>query len=254
MRALRSMALRLALPLCLALGQAESGGAATFTVNPVQVYLSAKTRSVILTLRNVSDGTLRFQLDAHAWDQDERGEMALQPTRDIVFFPALVTLAPGEERNIRVGTATPQAANEKTYRIFVEELPPPAGTILPPGQVRVLTKVGIPIFIEAIKASAAARVDDARLRAGAVSFAVRNTGTVHFVVQSVRLVGFGPAGERIVEGAEEGWYVLPGGVRRYEMTLPAADCARIRSLAIEVQTSRTTLNERVDAPAGACAP
>ena len=248
------MAVRLVLLLCLALGQAESGWAATFTVNPVQVFLSAKTRSVILTLRNVSDETLRFQLDVFAWDQDGRGEMALQPTRDIVFFPSLLTLAPGEERNVRVGTATPPGATEKTYRIFIEELRPPAGAVLPAGQVRVLTKVGIPIFIEPLKASAAARVDDARLQAGQLSFAVRNTGTVHFVVQSVRLTGYGPAGERVLDGAFEGWYVLPGGVRHYELALPAGDCPKVRSLGIEVQTTRATLSERVEAPAGACAP
>jgi fimbrial chaperone protein len=253
-RALRSMAARLVLLLCLAFGQAETGWAATFTVNPVQVFLSAKTRSVILTLRNVSDETLRFQLDAFAWDQDARGEMSLQPTRDVVFFPGLLTLAPGEERNVRVGAATPPGLNEKTYRIFVEELPPPAGTVLPAGQVRVLTKVGIPIFIEPMHPAAAARVDDARLRGGQLSFEVRNTGTVHFIVQSVRLTGYGASGERVLEGAVDGWYVLPGGSRRYDLPLPAADCPKVRSLGIEVQTTRATVTERVDAPAGACTP
>jgi fimbrial chaperone protein len=250
----RSMAARIVLLLCLAFGQAETGWAATFTVNPVQVFLSARTRSMILTLRNVSGETLRFQLDAFAWDQDRHGEMSLQPTRDIVFFPALLTLAPGEERNIRVGAATPPGLTEKTYRIFVEEMPPPAGTVLPAGQVRVLTKVGIPIFIEPLKPAAAAQVDDARVRGGQLSFEVRNTGTVHFVVQSVKLTGYGAAGERVLEGAIDGWYVLPGGTRRYEVPLPAADCPKVRSLGIEVQTTRATLTERVDAPEGACVP
>ena len=254
MRLLLPLAARVVLLLCLALGQAETGWAATFTVNPVQVFLSAKTRSVILTLRNVSDETLRFQLDAFAWDQDPHGEMSLQPTRDIVFFPALLTLAPGEERNIRVGTTTPPGPSEKTYRIFVEELPAPAGAILPAGQVRVLTKVGIPIFIEPVKPAAAAQVDDARVRDGQLSFEVRNTGTVHFVVQSVRLTGYDATGARVLEGAIDGWYVLPGGRRRYEVPLPAADCSKVRSLGIEVQTTRATLTERVDAAEGACAP
>lgn len=253
-RVLGSVAARFVLLLCLALGQAETGWAATFTVNPVQVFLSPKTRSVILTLRNVSDETLRFQLDAFAWDQDARGEMSLAPTRDVVFFPALLTLTPGEERNIRVGAATPPGLSEKTYRIFVEELPPPAGTVLPPGQVRVLTKVGIPIFIEPVQPAAAARLDAARVHGGQLSFEVRNTGTVHFIVQAVKLTGYDAAGERVLEGALEGWYVLPGGTRRYELPLPAADCPKVHSFGIEVLTTRATLTERVDAPEGACAP
>jgi len=51
-----------------------------------------------------------------------------------------------------------------------------------------------------------------------------------------------------------GWYVLPGGTRRYEVLLPAADCPKVRSLGIEVLTTRATLTERVDAPVGACTP
>src|SRR4029450_9197931 len=52
----------------------------------------------------------------------------------------------------------------------------------------------------------------------------------------------------------DGWYVLPGGTRRYEVPLPAADCPKVRSLGIEVQTTRATLTERVDAPEGAGVP
>ena len=254
MRAVRSLLARFVLLLCLALSQAEAGWAATFTVNPVQVFLSARARSAILTLRNTSDETLRFQLDVFAWDQNERGEMSLQPTRDIVFFPALLTLAPGEERNVRVGSTAPAGPVEKTYRLFIEELRPPAGAVLPAGQVRVLTKVGIPIFIDPVQPKSSAQVDGARLRDGQLSFEVRNTGTVHFVVQGVRLTGYDAGGQRVLEGALDGWYVLPGGVRRYELPLPPADCPKVRSLGIEVQTTRATVSERLEAAAGSCAP
>lgn len=254
MRAVRAGLARLVLLLCLVLSQAEAGWAATFTVNPVQVFLSSKTRSAILTLRNTSDETLRFQLDVFAWDQNERGEIQLQPTRDIVFFPALLTLAPGEERNIRVGSTTPAGTREKTYRLFIEELRPPAGAMLPAGHVRVLTKVGIPIFIDPVQSKASVQVDAASLRSGQLSFEVRNTGTVHFVVQNVRLTGYDGGGQQVLEGALDGWYVLPGGVRRYELPLPPADCPKVRSLGIEVSTSRATVSERLEAAAGSCAP
>ena len=103
--------------------QAGAAAAATFTVDPTQIFLSGRTGSVLLTLRNESTETLQFQLSVFAWAQSPSGEMQLEPTEDIVFFPTLLTLKPKETRRVRVGSATPQEVREKTYRIFVEELP-----------------------------------------------------------------------------------------------------------------------------------
>src|SRR5262245_59654011 len=113
---------RLAAPTAgLALVAVLTGSAAaqaTFTISRVQVFLSPAVKSEVLTLANVSAAPLRFQLNVFAWDQSPQGEMVLTPTRDIVFFPPLLTLAPGEQRNIRVGTATPPGSSEKTFRLF----------------------------------------------------------------------------------------------------------------------------------------
>src|SRR5688572_25193200 len=130
---------------CAAGGGSEAA-AASFTVDPTQIYLSGRSSSVLLTLHNESKDTLRFQLSVFAWAQSASGEMRLEPTQDIVFFPSLLTLKPDETRRVRVGSTAAFEAREKTYRIFVEELPPVdrAGNR---GGVRVLTKMGIPIFM-----------------------------------------------------------------------------------------------------------
>ena len=56
------------------------------------------------------------------------------------------------------GKAVPFGAVERTYRIFVEELPPSTQQAVPPGQVRVLARMGIPIFVEARAGRAELRV------------------------------------------------------------------------------------------------
>ena len=47
------------------------------------------------------------QVSAFSWDQDIHGGIVLSPTRDVVFFPMMLTLAPGEQRRIRVGSTVP---------------------------------------------------------------------------------------------------------------------------------------------------
>ncbi len=89
MRTLKALAVATAAVSCLAV--APSASAATFSVNPTQIYLSGRATSSLLTLRNDSTEMLRFQLSAFAWTQSAAGEIELGPTEDVVFFPALLT-------------------------------------------------------------------------------------------------------------------------------------------------------------------
>lgn len=228
--------------------------ASTFTVSTVHIFLTAKTRSGILTVRNTSESLLRFQASVFAWDQSTHGEMRLAATRDIVLFPTLFSLTPGEERNLRVGAAVQPAANETTYRLFIEELPSQEGGSGMPGQVAIRTRLGIPIFLRPAKEVTSGRVDQVVVREGHLGFSVRNTGNVHFLARSIRVTGQGSTGETIFERNVEGWYVLAGGTRFHDLELPPDKCPLLKKVAIEVQTPQATLSERVDLPAVGCRP
>ena len=233
------------------LGQATPVRAASFSVKPTQVFLSASSRSTVVTLRNDSDKPLRFQLSVMAWNQAPSGQMQLAATEDIVFFPALLTLGKGEERKVRVGATTTFGTTEKTYRLFVEELPAleQDGT---PGAVTMLTRMGIPIFLQPAKPTARATLRELAVRNGAITFALYNEGTVHFLPQTIRVRGLGESGALALDHEESGWYVLAGGYRTYEVEIPSADCARIRTITVDILVSGTTIADRLRTPAGAC--
>lgn len=249
----RAISALLSLLFGLALFQFQKTWAASFQVNPVQVFLSAKTRSALLTVRNESGDTLRFQLSVFAWDQSPQGEVLLNPTEEIVFFPSLLTLAPGEERRVRVGTVTPPTSNEKTYRIFVDELPPNSkpGGAQGGAEVRLLTKMGVPIFIQPDQKSEGARVQEMVMRRRLLSFQIKNTGNVHFVPQNIRVKGYGAGGDTLFERRLQGWYILAGGYRSYELEIPKGDCAKVKTLAVEVGEQQS-LKERLEVPPSAC--
>jgi fimbrial chaperone protein len=228
--------------------QAGAASAATFTVDPTQIFLSGRTGSVLLTLRNESTETLQFQLSVFAWAQSPTGEMQLEPTEDIVFFPTLLTLKPMETRRVRVGSATAQDVREKTYRIFVEELPP---TNTVGNGVRVLTKMGIPIFVRPVKEVATATLSDLRQQEGALRFTLTNAGTVHIVPQSIKVRGLtGP--NTAFDRELEGWYVLAGGRREFDVAFPKNACAQVTSIVVDIQFASAKLQERLQTPNGAC--
>jgi hypothetical protein len=50
----------------------------------------------------------------------------------------------------------------------------------------------------------------------------------------------------------DGWYVLAGGRREFEMPFPQADCSAVTSVVVEVQFGSDTLQERLQTPNGVC--
>lgn len=220
--------------------QAGNAAASAFKVTPVRVTFSGPS-STLLTLKNESDQPLRFQISAFAWQQDPKGEVKLQPSEDIAFFPALLTLGPGEERKVRVASTVAADQVEKTYRIFFEELPDMEKSQASGAQVKILTKMGIPIFVTPQKGSAQVAIENVALKNGAITFDVRNSGTVHFALDKVKVRGIGSDGSTAFSQDLDGWYVLAGSPRTYEVAVPTDACRKVTSVSIEADTDIAAL-------------
>ena len=220
-------------------------------VSPVQVFLTGRGQGALLKVRNATSEARRYQVSAVAWGQDSQGEMKLVPTKELALFPLLLTLQAGESRNIRVGATVPQTAVEQTYRVFVEELPsaPKAGE----ATVRVLTRVGVPVFLAPSAYRKTTRLSAPAVRGDTLGFELTNSGSVHVRPSSIALYALGSTGERLFEHRWQPWYVLAGGRRVYEVAVPAASCAKVRTLRAEVQLGEETQVQEVSVPKGACA-
>ena len=96
----------------------------SFKVAPVRVFLDASKKTATLKVTNESDHTLSLQLNTVTWSQDGAAKDVEQPTNDIIYHPRLFTLPQGQERLVRIGLANPkQEGQERTYRIYIRELP-----------------------------------------------------------------------------------------------------------------------------------
>jgi fimbrial chaperone protein len=143
---------------------------------------------------------------------------------------------------------------ERSYRVFVEELPPERRPGAESTSVSVLTKMGIPVFLVPSTPHAQMALRDLTAVGSTLSFRIVNSGTVHLVPEMVRVVGTGQAGDIAFEHTLQSWYVLAGGERTFAVAVPVPECSRLRSLAIEVQAAGTAVKERLETPRGACAP
>jgi fimbrial chaperone protein len=246
--ALRSTLLAVGLGLLAGAGRAVGQ---PMEITPTQVELTSDSRSAIVTLHNTAAEPVRYQVAAFAWDQDPRGEMKLAPTRDLQFFPSLVTVAPGERRNIRVAAVAPFGAVEKPYRLFIEQLPDAARAT---NAVRVLTRVGIPVYLEPRDPAVRAEVTGLALAGRRVSFTLRNTGTVRIRPEVVRAVGRDGAGAVVFDEKLPSWYVLAGGERAFEVTIPEAVCGQVATLSAEAALGKSGVEARLPVARGACTP
>jgi fimbrial chaperone protein len=124
--------------------------------------------------------------------------------------------------------------------------------------VKIITKMSIPIFVVPENRKTAAEIVDTAIRNGKLTFDLKNSGNVHYMAQAVRVIGMGEGSQAVFDRQTQGWYILSGETRTFDMDLNPEECARLKSLRIEVRTDiseipeTSTLKKDLNIPAGAC--
>ena len=248
-RALRGIAISILGLLTWAAGDAA---AAAFTVTPVRILLGRGASSSLLTVRNDSTEPIRFQITLKAWNQAPDGNMELSDTNDLVFFPTLMEVKPSEQKNVRIGSSfKAPVTTERSYRIFFEELPPPQVAAKPDekqtgAQVKVLTKMGVPIFIQPASPVIKGEIGGLSQSGRNVDFDVKNVGNSFFTVMGTSVTGIAKDGSTTFEKKQDGWYVLAGGLRHFRFEVPAEKCAATDHIRVDITS---TLSDEKGNPA-----
>ena len=224
--------------------------AADFTIAPVRIFFDTDTTTTILTVTNKSEETLTLQLKSFTWQQDEEGMDVYLPTEDIIFFPKIFKIEKDEEKLVRLGTKIPPGSHEKTYRLFLEEIP--VAQQSKGAAVRILMRVGVPIFIVPIQEEVKGSIAGAAVQKGALSLTVKNEGNSHFIFRKIMAQGINDGGNEVFTTETGGGYLHAGNAKNFMIEIPADSCLQAKTLEISIITDKLSLDEKIEISTEMC--
>lgn len=122
----------------------------SLSVAPLRIALTPARPVASLTMGNAEAAEVAVQAEVVHWSQDREGNDIYEPTRDVLVNPAIFRLPAGGRQIVRLGLQVPAEARERSYRIFLRQLP--RDQALPQdgadgAKVQTLLRIGVPVFV-----------------------------------------------------------------------------------------------------------
>jgi fimbrial chaperone protein len=197
--------------------------AASLNVAPVRVQLTPARPIAALTLGNNDEAEVAVQAQVFAWSQ-ENGQDVYAPTSEVLVNPAIFRIPPKGQQIVRLGLQVPAAEIERSYRIFLQQLPreqPPSADAGGGARLQTLLRIGIPMFVPATplrQHNLQWRLEAASSPHGGPVLHADNQGSEH--VQLTRVV-VRRAGGNDLASKTLSHYVLAGRSSSLPLQLPA---------------------------------
>jgi fimbrial chaperone protein len=219
---------------------AATSVAALFSISPIRLDLDRHNKTDSITISSDEpEKKIQMQAKLMEWTQDAKGNDIYVESNDLIFFPRIFAIDKLDQRVVRVGLKVPASATERSYRLFIEELPPPADPTKKGAQVLFVLRFGVPVFVRPDKEQLGGTIEGMEATPTAAIIIIKNTGNQNFQVQSLR-VKSGPVYEQeIVPG-----YVLAGATKHVIAQFPPDTCKKLGKLEIVMTTDQIGKIER----------
>lgn len=208
---------------------AQVASAASFSVSPLRLELSAAAPVAVVEVGNTSTEPVTVQAQSRTWAQrdgkDEYGE-----GRPFIVSPAIFTIPAGGKQVVRVALrgAAPREV-EAAYRLVMTEIPP-ARPDSAPG-LRVALRMDLAVYVTPLQAGAQ---PDAKFTLDASTdtprIAVTNSGKAHFRMTDVAVA----SGASLLAELPV-LVVLPGATRYIE--LPKSRASGLREFGVKAESN-----------------
>lgn len=208
---------------------AQVASAASFSVSPLRLELSAAAPVAAVEVGNASNAPVTVQAQSRTWTQrdgtDEYGE-----GRPFIVSPTIFTIPAGGKQVVRVALrGAPPRDVEAAYRLVMTEIPP-AQPESSPG-LRVALRMDMPVYVSPQQPGAQPDANFALdTSTGTPRIAVRNSGKAHF-----RMVDVAVASGASLLAELPVLVVLPGATRYID--LPKAKAAGLREFGVKADSN-----------------
>ena len=199
----------------LLLWSAYAATAGELAISPLRVDFDPEARMSVVQLTNTGPEKLAMQVQPVAWSQDFTGQDRYDPTREVVAFPPIFSIEPGETQMVRIGAQNVSDQDmERSYRLFFTEIPAPMAEGQP-SALRMRLRISIPVFDAPVSGlNPEIEMDEAWFEEGLLKVRLRNTGNTHLRAQSMQIMA--PTG---MSSVGLGRYFLPGSTHEVEVDL-----------------------------------
>lgn len=193
--------------------------AATFSLNPMRIELSAKSRTGILNVSNNGDTPLTVRIKALTWTQPDGVDDTFGESRDFIINPPILTVPPGGRQMVRIASRhVVPGPVEKSYRLAIAETAGGSAAVSTDGQaalrLRVAVTMNIPLIVGSTNPQAAPvpAFELVRGAQGQWRLRVSNTGDAHLRLLELALL----RDEQVLVG-DQAIAVVPGATRYIEL-------------------------------------
>ncbi len=215
----------------------QTVSAASISTYPMRVELEEESNIGNITVFNSGDKPANIQVRAMDWKQDSKtGEEQLSETSELVFFPKIFSIPAKGQQMVRVGYQGKVGDREKSFRLFVRELP-----VDEPGVTgaRFALQISSPAFIypKGAQQPTKPEIKGIELADGKLMARIENHGVRYYSMNKLEISG-SKANQSSYSSEVAGWYVLAGSSKLFPLNISRADCLKMDSIALTAHTQK----------------
>lgn len=227
--------------------------AANLAISPTSITLHPKKDTASLTFTNRDAKPVTLQLFLKTWHQDEVGKTLLSDSRDVVVFPKMLKIEPGQERPIRVGFRGQWPEIERSFRVFADELPQidveegTTGVVFP-------VRLSIPLFVrdQAENVDPKIEIEAIQTHQGQLRIGIRNHARQHVAIIKILAQLSRANGQSLTELEDVGGRILAHGKVFFDIPLEAQTCRQVHRAALTLTMGQATHEQTLDLSARDC--